>query len=54
MMWMPYIGWDDIIGTINVTYYGSSEPLKISEPWRKNNPESNEKPYCVIARMRKY
>ena len=51
MQWLPYIGWDDITGTVNVTYYGSDTQLTMHEAWRKNNPKSKEKPYCVIARM---
>ena len=51
MMWLPYLGWDDITGNVNVTYFGSDVPLGMKEAWRKNNPKSDERPYCVIARM---
>ena len=51
MHWMPYIGWDDLKGDLNVTYYGSTTQLTMHEAWRKNNPVSSTKPYCVIARM---
>jgi hypothetical protein len=51
MQWMPYQGWDDLDGTVNVTYYGSNNQLAMHQAWRKNNPKSNERPFCVIARM---
>ena len=54
MLWLPYIGYTDIIDdpdNFNVTYYKSTEPLLMNDAWRKNNPKSKEKPYCVIARM---
>ena len=50
-MWLPYQGWDDITGVVNVTHYGSTTPLAMTQAWRKNNPKSPERPYCVIARM---
>ena len=51
MQWLPYMGWDDITGEVNVTYYRSNNQLSMHEAWRKNNPKSNDRPYCVIARM---
>ena len=53
MHWLPYIGWNDLDdeGDLNVTYYGSEDQLAMHKAWRKNNPKSKEKPYCVIARM---
>ena len=52
MLWLPYTGWTDLDdGTPNVTYFMTSEPLLMNEAWRKDNPRSIEKPYCVIARM---
>ena len=51
MQWLPYLGWDDITGEVNLTYYESNDPLDMNQAWRKNNPKSNERPYCVIARM---
>ena len=51
MHWLPYMGWDDITGNVNVTYYRSNTQLKMHQAWRKNNPKSNDRPYCVIARM---
>ena len=49
--WLPYIGWDDISGKVNVTYYGSGSQLIMHKAWRKNNPKSPERPFCVIAKM---
>ena len=51
IQWLPYLGWDDITGEVNVTYYGSNDPLDMNKAWRKNNPKSNKRPYCVVARM---
>ena len=58
IVWLPYQGWNDIndvetSAEVNVTYYGSDQPLLMSEAWRKNNPKNTKKPYCVVARMRK-
>ena len=58
IVWLPYQGWNDIndvenSAEVNVTYYGSDQPLLMSEAWRKNNPKNSKKPYCVVARMRK-
>ena len=58
ILWLPYQGWDDIndvesAAEVNVTYYGSTQPLAMTEAWRKNNPKNSKKPYCVVARMRK-
>ena len=54
MVWLPYQGWDDITGEVNVTYYDSNNPLEMHQAWRKNNPKNSERPYCVIARMGRY
>ena len=51
MLWLPYHGWDDITGTVNVTYYRTNTQLAMHDAWRKNNPKNQNKPYCVIARM---
>ena len=51
--WLPYIGWDDLDGEVNVTFYGSMDPLMMNEAWRTNNPRNNQKPYCVVAYMSK-
>ena len=53
MVWLPYQGWDDITGEVNVTYYGSDNPLKTHQAWRKNSPRNKVKPYCVVAYMSK-
>ena len=51
MHWLPYMGWDDLEGDLNVTYYGSQDQLVMHQAWRKNNPKNIERPFCVIARM---
>ena len=46
------LGWT---GTVNVTYWGTPEPLAMHEAWRKNNPKVSSgdsvRPFCVVARM---
>ena len=46
------LGWT---GTVNVTYWGTPEPLAMHEAWRKNNPKvssgDSARPFCVVARM---
>ena len=55
MLWLPYRGWADITDpAVNVTYYKSGQPLTMTDAWRKNNPKSSERPYCVISRMGGY
>ena len=49
--WLPYQGWDDINGEVNVTYFKSNQPLIMHNAWRRNNPKNSERPYCVVARM---
>ena len=72
-------GWDDISGTVNVTYFGDESPFTLeevfshrrkssvatrytdqnrckrkmaaSQVWRKNNPKSNQRPFCVTTRL---
>ena len=52
MLWLPYQGWADVTDDeVNVTYYKSNQSLMMNDAWRKNNPKSKERPYCVIARM---
>ena len=74
-----YRGWDDISGTVNVTYFGDESPFTLeevfshrrkssvatrytdqnrckrkmaaSQVWRKNNPKSNQRPFCVTTRL---
>ena len=47
-------GWDDITGTVNVTYLGDESPLNLTEVWRTNNPKSSSRPFCVVTRLCKY
>ena len=51
IQWLPYQGWDDINGEVNVTYFKSSQPLLMHNAWRRNNPKNSERPYCVVARI---
>ena len=51
--WLPYMGWDDLDGEVNVTYYGSQQPLAMHQAWRKNSPRNKVKPNCVVAYMSK-
>ena len=40
IQWLPYQGWDDINGEVNVTYFKSTQPLLMHNAWRKNNPNT--------------
>ena len=51
IVWLPYQGWDDITGTVNVTHWATGQPLTMHSAWRRNNPKSSERPYCVVARL---
>ena len=51
IVWLPYQGWDDITGTVNVTHWSSGQALTMHSAWRRNNPRSSERPYCVVARL---
>ena len=44
-------GWDDISGTVNVTYFGDESPFELTTMWRKNNPKSSQRPFCVATRL---
>ena len=52
MMWLPYLGWADLSQPpLNLTHYGTSLPLSMSAAWRSNYPRSDDRPFCVVARM---
>ena len=52
IMWLPYLGWADLTQPLlNVTHYGTGQPLSMSEAWRSNNPRSQDRPFCVVARL---
>ena len=44
-------GYDDITGTVNVTYFGDESPFELATMWRKNNPKSSQRPFCVATRL---
>ena len=44
-------GYDDITGTVNVTYFGDESPFELTTMWRKNNPKSSQRPFCVATRL---
>ena len=44
-------GYDDITGTVNVTYFGDESPFELATVWRKNNPKSSQRPFCVATRL---
>ena len=44
-------GYDDITGTVNVTYFGDESPFDLATVWRKNNPKSSQRPFCVATRL---
>ena len=44
-------GYDDITGTLNVTYFGDESPFELTTVWRKNNPKSSQRPFCIATRL---
>jgi hypothetical protein len=52
MQYALFRGYSDINDpAVNVTYYGDESPLELPEVWRKNNPKSSKRPFCVITRL---
>ena len=50
-MYILFRGYDDITGTVNVTYFGDESPFELTTMWRKNNPKSSQRPFCVATRL---
>ena len=50
-MYILFRGYDDITGTVNVTYFGDESPFELTTMWRKNNPKSTQRPFCVATRL---
>ena len=50
-MYILIRGYDDITGTVNVTYFGDESPFELTTMWRKNNPKSTQRPFCVATRL---
>ena len=48
MLWLPYRGREK---NINVTYFGTEQPMKMTDAWRRTYLFTSEMPWCVIARF---
>ena len=55
VMWLPYTGWKNREGEpTNITYYKSTEQLRMHEAWRQGNgikEGHHEEDYCIFVRM---
>ena len=34
-----------------MTYFGDESPFELTTMWRKNNPKSTQRPFCVATRL---